>query len=165
MLNLLAEPLAEVLHLFDYNYGLFTNKDLELMLFTKASEYALMAIVSIAKNDGPKDVLTLSTELNLSRSFLAKVLQSLAKAGVLRSYKGAGGGFELARDALSVPIIEIVRAVDETSAAVFSCSSSQCDCLSGKEKGSQCTIWPFLNRLQSKIDTVLSGTTIADLIS
>lgn len=135
------------------------------MLFTKASEYALMAVVTIAKSSKPVDVLTLSNELKLSRSFLAKVLQSLAKEGILHSYKGAKGGFELAKNRDEITIIEIVRAVDEGSATVFSCSSSQQDCPSGKEKGSLCVVWPLLNKLQSKVDAVLNTTTLSDLIN
>lgn len=134
------------------------------MLFTKASEYALMAVVAIAKSEGPRDVLSLSTDLKLSRSFLAKVLQTLAKTGLLVSYKGAGGGFELARPMDQVAVIELVRAVDGNSATVFGCSAALCNCPSGESKSSQCSIWPFLNRLQGKIDDVLAQTTIADLI-
>lgn len=135
------------------------------MLFTKASEYALMAVVAIAKSPAPIDVLRLSNELELSRSYLAKVLQMLAKAGILRSYKGAGGGFELAKRGDEIYIMDIVSVVDEGSATVFSCSKAQCDCLNGQEKGIRCTIWPFLNRLQMKVDSVLSATTLEDLVN
>lgn len=134
------------------------------MLFTKASEYALMAVVAIAKSEGPRDVLSLSTDLGLSRSFLAKVLQSLAKAGMLVSYKGAGGGFELARPAENIAVLELVRAVDTNSAMVFTCAGAPCHCPSGESKSTLCTIWPFLNRLQGKIDDVLAQTSLADLI-
>ncbi|MGE4295623.1 MAG: Rrf2 family transcriptional regulator [Campylobacterales bacterium] len=134
------------------------------MLFTKASEYALMAVVAIAKSQGPRDVLSLSNDLKLSRSFLAKVLQTLAKAGILVSYKGAGGGFELSRPANEVAVVELVRAVDGNSATVFACSAAVCNCPSGESKSALCSIWPFLNRLQGKIDDVLAQTTIEDLI-
>ena len=61
------------------------------MLFTKASEYPLMAIIAISKQNGAADAVTLSSDLKLSYSFLAKLLQALAKAGILASRKGAGG--------------------------------------------------------------------------
>ncbi|GHV03847.1 transcriptional regulator [Campylobacterota bacterium] len=133
------------------------------MLFTKASEYALMALIAISKRGGAMDAVTLSNELKLSRSFLAKVLQSLAKAGILISRKGSGGGFDLARPSSEITIDELLRSVDENCATVFTCSAALCNCPSGETKSSICVIWPFLNRLQTKIDAVLASTTIADL--
>ena len=65
------------------------------MLLTKKSEYALLSLVSIAQSDTPKNVDFLATELNISKSFLAKILQNLAKNGILNSYKGNNGGFTL----------------------------------------------------------------------
>ena len=52
------------------------------MLLTKKSEYALLSLVSIAKSDSPKNVDVLSRELNIPKSFLAKIMQNLAKQGV-----------------------------------------------------------------------------------
>ena len=135
------------------------------MLFTKASEYALMAVVAIAKSEGPQDVLTLSGNLSLSRSFLAKVLQSLAKAGLLHSFKGAGGGFVLAKEPEEIAVLSLIRAIDGSSGTVLECAAAVCNCPSGEHKGSACTIWPFINRLQGKIDLLLAETTIADLIN
>ncbi|MDR2638744.1 MAG: Rrf2 family transcriptional regulator [Helicobacteraceae bacterium] len=135
------------------------------MLFTKASEYALMAIIAISKQEGATDAVTLSGDLKLSYSFMAKVLQSLAKAGILTSRKGAGGGFVLAKTPSEITIEALLRAVDDHCAMVFTCSAALCNCPSGEAKSSLCLIWPFLNRLQSKIDDMLAATTIADLIS
>jgi len=63
------------------------------MLFTKASEYALLSLILISQKSSPVDVDTISNELKISKSFLAKILQNLAKDGVLKSFKGANGGF------------------------------------------------------------------------
>ena len=53
------------------------------MLFTKASEYALLSLILISQKSSPVDVDTISNELKISKSFLAKILQNLAKDGVL----------------------------------------------------------------------------------
>ncbi|MDR1452083.1 MAG: Rrf2 family transcriptional regulator [Helicobacteraceae bacterium] len=135
------------------------------MLFTKASEYALSAIIAISKQDGATDAVKLSSDLRLSYSFLAKVLQSLAKAGILASRKGAGGGFVLTKAPSEITIEALLRAVDDHCAMVFTCSAELGDCPSGETKSSLCLIWPFLNRLQAKIDDMLATTSIADLIS
>ena len=74
------------------------------MLLTKASEYALLSLILISQKNAPQDVDTLSNQLGISKSFLAKILQSLAKENILTSFKGAHGGFMLAHkpDALTL---------------------------------------------------------------
>ncbi len=49
------------------------------MLLTKASEYALLSLIYISQKDVPVDVDTMSGELDISKSFLAKILQNLAR--------------------------------------------------------------------------------------
>jgi Rrf2 family protein len=68
------------------------------MLLTKKSEYAMLALVLIAKKDTPQNTDELSAQLNISKSFLAKILQKLAKNGILESYKGFNGGFLLKKN-------------------------------------------------------------------
>ncbi|HED6207302.1 TPA: Rrf2 family transcriptional regulator, partial [Campylobacter coli] len=55
------------------------------MLFTKASEYALLSLIYIAHKENPQDVDSLALELNIPKSFLAKILQTLAKDNLLKS--------------------------------------------------------------------------------
>ena len=65
------------------------------MLLTKKSEYALLSLISIAKSSEPKNVDELSRELNISKSFLAKIMQNLAKQNLVISHRGVNGGFAL----------------------------------------------------------------------
>ena len=55
------------------------------MLLTKKSEYALLSLISIMKSEGPKNVDALSKELDISKSFLAKIMQNLAKNEIVKS--------------------------------------------------------------------------------
>lgn len=132
------------------------------MLITRASEYALLSLIVLARADKPLDADTLSRELDISKSFLAKILQSMARHGILNSYKGANGGFALARDVGDISIHQITCAAEGKNPSVFDCSKSQQDCPS--DKASTCQIWPVINRLQEKIDTFLDSLTLADLI-
>ncbi len=132
------------------------------MLLTRASEYALLSLIVLAKADNPLDADTLSRELDISKSFLAKILQSMARAGILNSYKGANGGFALAKDMREITVHNITCAAEGKNPSVFDCSKSQKDCPS--DKATTCQIWPVVNRLQEKIDTFLDNLTLADLI-
>jgi len=132
------------------------------MLMTKASEYALLSLIVLAKSGHPLDADTLSKELDISKSFLAKILQSLARQGILNSYKGVNGGFELARHPREITVLEVMEAAEGKSPAVFSCSPSQEDCPSNKAMS--CGLWPFLNRLQGKVDAFLGTLTLEAIL-
>ena len=132
------------------------------MLLTRASEYALLALILLAKENDPIGVDKLSEKLDISKSFLAKVLQNLAKIGLLHSYKGVKGGFSLAKDAQSITLLSIFEASEGRAPAVFDCAPSKENCPS--DKASICQIWPVLNNLQVKIDDFLEELTLADIM-
>lgn len=129
---------------------------------TRASEYALLSLVVLAKASGPMDSDTLSKELGISKSFLSKILQSLTRQHILQSFKGVNGGFELIKNSKDITILEVMCAVEGKNPAVFDCSPSESSCPSDQAK--TCSLWPFLNKLQGKIDNFLDTLTIADLI-
>ncbi|CAD7286596.1 RrF2 family transcriptional regulator [Campylobacter suis] len=130
------------------------------MLFTKASEYALISLIFISQRKEPVDVDTLSSELNISKSFLAKILQSLAKDKILKSFKGANGGFMLMQAAENISVKTIIESVEKRPTSVFECSNSMLDC----DKAANCQIWSMFNSLQQKVDEVLEGISLADII-
>ena len=133
------------------------------MLMTRASEYALLSLVILANATDPVDTETLAHDLSISKSFLAKILQSLARQGILISYKGVKGGFVLIQDKKEITILNIMRAAEGKGPSVFDCSSG----LAGScpsEKTGTCHIWPFIHNLQGKIDTFLQDLTLADIL-
>ncbi|MDC0932607.1 Rrf2 family transcriptional regulator [Arcobacteraceae bacterium] len=132
------------------------------MLLTKKSEYALLSLVSIAHSDTPKNVDFLATELNISKSFLAKILQNLAKNGILNSYKGNNGGFTLKKPCEELTILEITTIAEQKLPTVFECTTTGVTCEENKE--GQCTIFPLLNNLQFKINDFLNQLTLKDIL-
>jgi len=133
------------------------------MLITRASEYAILSLIVLSKAEAPIDSETLSNQLSIPKSFLAKILQALAKKGILKSYKGVNGGFALLKDASEINMLEIMSTVEGKAPAVFDCASSADDCPS--DKAHLCHIWPFLNKLQGKIDVFLSELKLSDILN
>ena len=133
------------------------------MLLTRASEYALLSLDKIRKSDKPVRAELLANELNIPKSFLAKILQNMAKQGILESKKGAHGGFVLLQDTDKISIKDVIIAAEGKAPAVFDCASSVKDCTS--EKAEICSIWPFLNKLQGKIDTFLAEMTLEEILN
>jgi Rrf2 family iron-sulfur cluster assembly transcriptional regulator len=131
------------------------------MLLTKKSEYALLSLISIAKSTEPKNVDDLSKELNISKSFLAKIMQNLAKQNLVISHRGVNGGFALNKSWENITILEIVVAAEEKVPSVFECSPSADNC--PNQVAMLCTIWPLLNNLQLRINDFLEKLTLKDI--
>ena len=84
------------------------------MNFSKSTRCALVAVGYVAEHDKDGAVLAarISEEYSIPLVFLVKILQKLARAGVLRSKRGPHGGFFLARRAEEINLLQIVEAVD-----------------------------------------------------
>ncbi len=132
------------------------------MLMTRASEYALLSLVTLASATEPMDTETLAHDLAISKSFLAKILQSLARAGILKSYKGVKGGFVLIQPKEEITLLHIMRAAEGKDLSVFDCSAGAGNCPSEKEDS--CHIYPFIHNLQERIDDFLEGMTLSDIL-
>ena len=132
------------------------------MLLTRASEYALLSLDVIRKSDDPIGAEQLATELCIPKSFLAKILQSLAKQGILESRKGAHGGFILAKTVDEISVNEIIFAAEGKSPVVFDCTSYTHTCPNGTI--GTCAISPFLMNFQTKIDNFLNGLMLGDIL-
>jgi Rrf2 family protein len=132
------------------------------MLLTKKTEYALLSLISIAKSPIPKNVDKLSTELNIPKPYLAKILQSFSKQNILTSYKGINGGFEMSLHPRDITILSIAQISEEKIPSVFECSPSKENCPSNS--ADTCNLWPVLNNLQNKIDDFLSDLTLKDIM-
>ena len=132
------------------------------MLLTRASEYALLSLDVIRNSDAPMGAEQLATNLCIPKSFLAKILQSLAKQGILESRKGAHGGFILAKQIEDISVREIIVAAEGKAPAVFDCSSYAATCPNGAI--GTCSISPFLMNFQTKIDDFLDGLMLSDIL-
>ncbi len=133
------------------------------MLLTRASEYALLALDIIRKSDKPIGAEQLSKELSIPKSFLAKILQGLAKEEILESKKGAHGGFILIKESSEISIATIIIAAEGKPPSVFDCSQYSTTCPNGTI--GLCTISPFLVTFQNKIDTFLHELTLEDIFN
>lgn len=84
------------------------------MLLSRTSEYALQALIYLATQPVGKTMLSrdVSDHLGVPAQYLAKILQDLAKHGVLDSFKGRGGGFVLRPGAERLNILDIVEIME-----------------------------------------------------
>lgn len=82
-------------------------------LLSQTAEYALRAVVWLASQPGAAlTVHSIAEGTKVPPGYLSKVLQTLGRAGLVRSQRGLGGGFVLARPADQITALEVVDAVD-----------------------------------------------------
>ena len=83
-------------------------------MLSRTGEYALRAVLLLAERNGVRALPAgeIAEELGVPRNYLAKTLQRLVRRGVLRSARGPGGGFVLARDPCELPISAVLSEFD-----------------------------------------------------
>ena len=84
------------------------------MRVSTRGDYACRALLSLALHDesGPTSVRDIAERTALPQPYLEQILLALKGAGLVRSKRGVGGGYVLARDANEILLSEIVSAVD-----------------------------------------------------
>ncbi len=84
------------------------------MKLTTRSEYALLAVVYIAREQGrgPVSIKTIHKHYRLSKKYLENLVQTLKKGQILQAKRGPGGGYTLARNPDKISVAEIIRLMD-----------------------------------------------------
>jgi Rrf2 family protein len=84
------------------------------MKFTRATSYALHALVHMSTQKGNRPVPShlVAQDRGIPERFLLKVLKPLVSAGVLHSVKGPNGGYRLAKAPDRITLLEVIEAVD-----------------------------------------------------
>jgi Rrf2 family protein len=83
-------------------------------------DYAVRAVVELAATDSEKPVKAerIATAQGIPLNFLENILGELRHAGIVRSHRGAEGGFRLARPATELTVADVIRAVEGPLASV-----------------------------------------------
>ncbi|MBW2734937.1 MAG: Rrf2 family transcriptional regulator, partial [Deltaproteobacteria bacterium] len=126
---------------------------------SQTAEYALRAALALAR-DHPKAMTTqqIAKQMQIPASYLAKVLQALARGQVVRSQRGLGGGFSLRRPPEQITLLEVLEPVDPIK-RIKSCPLDVDD--------HQVNLCPLHRRLDAAIAQVreaFSKTTLAELV-
>ena len=95
------------------------------MRVTTKGRYALRAMINLAINSGdkPLSIKKITEVEDLSPIFLEQIFTKLKKYELIKSIRGAGGGFLLARDASEISIKDILEAVEEGIRMTPCCAS------------------------------------------
>lgn len=130
------------------------------MQISRAGEYGVLGLLHLVRQPAGQPVMidAVSRDEDIPKSFLAKIFQDLARSGILRSQRGAGGGFTLARPADGITILEVIEAIDG-KIALQRCLGDAPEC----EKRDGCALCFLFEEAQDRLKEVFSRTTLAEL--
>jgi len=130
------------------------------MIYSKSCEYAVRAAVHLAQLPAGDYAMAkdIAQKEDIPAPFLAKILQEMARKGVLRSVKGPSGGFCLKRKASEIRLLDIVAAIDGLS-QYSRCAEGFSEC----SENTACPLHDNWMALQSRIMDYLERNTIGSL--
>jgi len=130
------------------------------MIYSTSTKYAVMALIELAirQNDRPVQIREISESTGIPHHFLAKLVQTLVKAGILSSIKGRGGGLKFVRSPEDITLTEVVKAIDGQQ-AFQSCIFGLQSC----DGTRNCPIHSVWGPIRDQIINFLENTTVADL--
>lgn len=127
---------------------------------TRKGDYAIRGMVHLAGR--PRSEVTLlrdiAVESGVPAALLAKIFQHLGKTGLVRSQRGAGGGFQLGRPAKDISLLDIIEAVDGPISMNL-CIIERGSC--GREP--LCSVHPVWVRMQQRFKSELGRVSLQKL--
>lgn len=130
------------------------------MKISTKGRYALRLMVDLALEgqDGPVALRDVAKRQGISEKYLEQLVAPLTRAGLLKSVRGAAGGYLLTRSPKEYTAGEILRA-QEGSLAPVDCADGSHPC----DRQNRCPTAPLWRRIAQAVDQVVDGTTLQDL--
>jgi Rrf2 family protein len=127
---------------------------------SKKADYGLIAMKHLAnhRQQHACSANEIAEEYGISATLMAKVLQKLAKSGLVAAKHGSSGGYQLSRQPQEISALEVLTAIDGP-VLITSCVTSHGNC----DATERCSVKEPLQRVNESILGVLSMVSIAHL--
>lgn len=131
------------------------------MKISTKGRYALRLMVDLAMADsaGPISLKDVAERQNLSDKYLEQIVTPLSRAGLVRSVRGAGGGYLLTRKPEEYTVGDILRPLEGDLAPV-ECATDDAYC----DRCTECVTFELWQEIHRAVSQVVDGTTLADLV-
>ena len=131
------------------------------MRLTSLADYAVVMMAAAARHGGEArlSATLLADETGVPLPTAQKLMGRLASAGLLRSARGTGGGFALAREASGISLADIIEAVEGPIAMTVCVDEKRNDCA----LDSHCQVKPHLSAVNGAVRGALQGVSLATL--
>lgn len=134
------------------------------MRLSTKGRYAVMAMADLARREGDATravaLADIAERQEISLSYLEQLFSRLRRKGLVKSARGPGGGYRLARTAVETSIADIVHAVDEPLRATR-CEKLGPGCMT---RGERCMTHDLWADLGDRIEDYLASVSLADVV-
>jgi Rrf2 family protein len=138
-----------------------------MMILSKKTRYAMLALTKLAKEYGNGAILIseIAKSENLPQRFLENILQELKKLGIVGSRQGKSGGYYLIHDPQEIKLVTVIRHFEGTIAMLYCISEKAyqpCEFCKDEES---CQIRKVFKRIRDNTYDILSQTSLSSLVS
>jgi Rrf2 family protein len=130
-----------------------------MLSIKRETDYAVRCVLYLSgKGDAVTMVDEIAREMEIPRSFLAKILQKLSREKIVNSFVGVKGGFSLARDPALISLYDVIAAI-EGPLAVNRCTAEPRSC----SRQSGCSVHPVFISVREELERLLKARTFDKL--
>ena len=137
---------------------MYERRDI-LMKLSTVTRYGLRALLDLCSQEGekPVNVGDIARRQDIPSSYLEQLFAKLRRGHLVKSVRGAQGGFVLARPAKEITVAEVIETLGETIAF------GDCQTKNGCSNSSECATFELWQKLKDSVDDILESTTLEDL--
>jgi len=129
-----------------------------MLKLTKKADYGLIALRHLATARGAASAKDIADAYRIPLPMLSKILQKLARTGMLASEQGTHGGYRLARDPRDITALEVIRTIDGPIILTH-CFTEHAEC----DQSDLCPVREPLRKVHEGILRLLSSISILDM--
>jgi len=129
------------------------------MQITRETDYAIRCVLHLSEEPGKVIMVdAIAKDKKIPKSFLAKILQKLTKAGIVKSYRGVNGGYQLNRPPAEISLLNIIESM-EGPVVMNECAINKKVC----DRSDYCTVHPVWMNIRKIVERVLSDYNLETL--
>ncbi len=131
-----------------------------MIILSKLADYSVIIATRLAADrDRQATAGALAEETRLPRATVAKILKSLAHAGIVAGARGAAGGYRLSRPATEISVAEVIAAIDG-SIGLTQCTIHDPAC----DRQHFCPTRPHWHRINAAVGAALGAVTLEEMV-
>lgn len=131
------------------------------MYFTLETDYAIRIVDCLSRSNGRMGAKIISEKTGVTLRFSLKILRKLVASGIIRSFQGAQGGYEIARPLDDISLNDIVETI-EGPFTLNRCQHDDFECTRVADK--ECPYHYLFTELSEKVISELKSTKISKFI-
>jgi len=129
------------------------------MQITRETDYAIRCVLHLSKDpDRVIMVDSIARDKKIPKSFLAKILQKLSKAGIVKSFRGVNGGYQLDKHPSEISLLNIIESI-EGPVLMNECAMNKKAC----DMSDSCSVHPVWVKIRKIVEGTLSDYNLETL--